>query len=407
MVESENYLVEGLLYLVNGRDEKSLDRSEGVSKRFYQKHIIKVDFEPSKRYADFTSSQIAQLLLQPQTVDGHSNSLDHSSSGVSRFESDASRFTDRGTQLSNALHGEGQEKPRQNEQVRALVYISDNYTTDGMIREEYILRMQKATSDAKVLGVSASFVDKYIIPGLVKRDIASTASLESQVVRQEKGLSSTRKRTGSSDETRGGTSDDTEAHYTKLHKGDEAKGMPYVSQNTHFFYLNLTLLSEAETPRQKAHAEDPSALNLVDFQALEHTNRSPHTQSGLTFPAQLFEVVTKTGPGLPQRRSMVYIVVEESTRPEPPFNIVATTQDLELENELAIMHFRDACSQYCPTIATDSLEHWTRVEGDDFKPGALNWKLYGGTYVCLWAIIPGVEGQVSVRVETQVVSARK
>lgn len=50
-----------------------------------------------------------------------------------------------------------------------LVYVSQNYTADGEIREEYIARMEKATSDAVALGVSKAFVDRVIVPYLEPR----------------------------------------------------------------------------------------------------------------------------------------------------------------------------------------------------------------------------------------------
>ncbi len=147
VVESKSDSVEGLLYLVNKKDERSLDRSEGVSKRFYQKCILRVTFEPSSRYLDLTSSRTAELLAQRQGA------------GV------------QGLGASGAA-----EAPRRPQQVKALVYISEDYTADGRIREEYISRMQKAVSDAVALGVSRSFVNKYVMPHLSKTAVSPATS---------------------------------------------------------------------------------------------------------------------------------------------------------------------------------------------------------------------------------------
>jgi hypothetical protein len=49
---------------------------------------------------------------------------------------------------------------------RALVYVSERFKKDGIIREKYILRMQKAVADVKALGVSQSFIKQAMAPHL-------------------------------------------------------------------------------------------------------------------------------------------------------------------------------------------------------------------------------------------------
>lgn len=48
--------------------------------------------------------------------------------------------------------------------VKALIYISEQHASDGVIREEYIHRMQKAMSDGLMLGISAPYVERCIDP---------------------------------------------------------------------------------------------------------------------------------------------------------------------------------------------------------------------------------------------------
>lgn len=134
VVKSSGESVEGLVYLVNREDERSLDRFEGVAGGFYQKHLLTVSFEPHRHFANRQSFEVAQLISQS----------DESNSGHATTQGD-----------SNSIQN-----------IQALVYVSENYTDDGTICEEYVLRIQKAMFDAEILGVSRSFVSKYVTPFL-------------------------------------------------------------------------------------------------------------------------------------------------------------------------------------------------------------------------------------------------
>ncbi len=48
--------------------------------------------------------------------------------------------------------------------VNALVYISTIYDRNGIIRAEYVPRMERAITDGRALGISAVFVDTYVRP---------------------------------------------------------------------------------------------------------------------------------------------------------------------------------------------------------------------------------------------------
>ncbi|KAJ4115319.1 hypothetical protein NW768_011171 [Fusarium equiseti] len=134
VLKSDGYhSVEGLLYEITATDERALDRNEGVSKGFYQKHIAKVSVQPHDKYTDFNTDGLALLLKQLRQEVGND---------------------DRVTRRSPWS------------KVSALIYVSENYTKDGPAREEYIPRMRNAISDAVFLGVSKPFVNKYIVPYL-------------------------------------------------------------------------------------------------------------------------------------------------------------------------------------------------------------------------------------------------
>lgn len=155
VVQSAGCAVEGLVYLVTPRDERALDRSEGVARYFYRKHILKVALEPDARYLDMSSSQLSQLLAQQTTSDDQAS-------------------PQQGARNPDEADDASRQETHRTRRVKALVYVSERYTTDGTIREEYISRMRKAVSDALKLGVSESFVNQYIVPHLGQGDILPT-----------------------------------------------------------------------------------------------------------------------------------------------------------------------------------------------------------------------------------------
>lgn len=141
--------VEGLIYLINSKDEKSLDRSEGVARDFYQKHLLKMSFEPHERFAYYKTSGLAAALS--------------GRGGVAEYDGVGSMGPGGG--FGDVMGAEPATTGSPGF-IKALVYMSKNYAEDGEIRSEYIGRMQKAITDALRLGVSQSFIDDFIRPHL-------------------------------------------------------------------------------------------------------------------------------------------------------------------------------------------------------------------------------------------------
>lgn len=156
VVESADHSVEGLLYVVTPKDKRALDRAEGVSKAFYEPRFLTIAFEPHKQFANVKSSGVAQLLADRQ--------LSASEDLTGGTQSEGPNSSPRDSTANH--HSEQGELSSAEQHVEALVYVSENYKSDGRIREEYIIRMKKATSDAVTLGVSQSFVNSVINPCL-------------------------------------------------------------------------------------------------------------------------------------------------------------------------------------------------------------------------------------------------
>jgi len=122
--------VEGLVFSVTTSDERTLDRNEGVAKKFYERQFLTITLEEHPLHMNQKTSQVARW-------------LEHN-----RDNTDAKIY----------LSGSRAER------CPALVYISERYNDDGPIREEYIKRMQSAATDAIALGVSRSWIDRAMGP---------------------------------------------------------------------------------------------------------------------------------------------------------------------------------------------------------------------------------------------------
>ncbi|KAM3426692.1 hypothetical protein NHJ13734_009308 [Beauveria thailandica] len=143
IVPSPNDRVEGLVYLLEREDEKSLDRIEAVSKKLYARQRLRVDLTPHQTLCAQKSWLVAAELAR-QSQPGQGNNA------VVVGQGDAN--------LAQIQHN---VRPGR---VKVLVYISEQYKVDGAIRSEYINRMQKAMADGLTLGIPASYVEKCLSP---------------------------------------------------------------------------------------------------------------------------------------------------------------------------------------------------------------------------------------------------
>ncbi|KAM3501206.1 hypothetical protein MY10362_005731 [Beauveria mimosiformis] len=154
VVPSPNRHVEGLVYLVDGEDEKALDRSEGVSKKLYERQLREVDLKPHPTLCEQKASLVAAELARQRQHGQGNNAV-------------ARRGNANQPQIRHELRLGG---------IKVLVYVSERYKADGAIRPEYISRMKKAMADGLKLGISASYVEECINP-LVDPKHRDTAQL--------------------------------------------------------------------------------------------------------------------------------------------------------------------------------------------------------------------------------------
>ncbi|RSM19519.1 hypothetical protein CDV31_001679 [Fusarium ambrosium] len=218
VVPTDGSSVEGLVYLVNARDVRALDRSEGVARKLYQKHMLEIVLQRHRQYSSFTSARLSQVLAEAP------NSSDEATAQPS--DSDSGRPTHR-----DGPPSQRQQRAYRPLDVKALVYVSENYSTDGGIREEYIARMQNAVANASILGVSQSFLDKYIVPHLQPNEEEPAAPeqtpAENQEGKQQEKQEDKKEEGKASESPDAGTS----SHATTSNTADGASGQGKDSQD--------------------------------------------------------------------------------------------------------------------------------------------------------------------------------
>lgn len=122
---SPNDTVLGLCFLLSRKDEERLDINEGVSSGAYQKYVVSVEI-------------------------------------VSANPSIAGRRVKEVHQYINGRDGAPmQHLATRGESVNCLTYANLDITENGRPREEYRGRIAAGVADAKKLGVSQQYFDKY------------------------------------------------------------------------------------------------------------------------------------------------------------------------------------------------------------------------------------------------------
>ncbi|KAJ6015345.1 AIG2-like family protein [Penicillium herquei] len=132
IVECGENFVEGLVYEIDAKDKRRLDRNEGVTLGLYNAEYLLTLLSPVPPHCGIKTFHVAKEL----DID---NQLD-----PKRREHQAPPRDLRQSKL---------------DMVEALVYVSRNYKNDGVIRSEYIKRMEKAIVDGQKMGLTTQFLN--------------------------------------------------------------------------------------------------------------------------------------------------------------------------------------------------------------------------------------------------------
>ncbi|KAF4496240.1 hypothetical protein FAGAP_7610 [Fusarium agapanthi] len=395
-----DHSVEGLLYMIGPKDERTLDRSEGVSKGFYQKYLMRVSFEPHQQYANFKTGRLSHLLEQRRdSMSGDGTHFLNNANRKVRFN--APPHID---PLSYMDSEESLGRHARTEQVKALVYVSEDYVTDGSIREEYIARMQNAVNDAVSLGVSKSFVNKYIVPFLDPEQIwhlSERKSTESPHEQPSKLLE-----LESEPEAQAIVNEESTEEQLS-HKPPAENNVADVSESAtdeKSSDVDMNEETNQEEPPSQPVVKEDDLSGHIDLSKLRTENREREENSGSSgiFPPDLLEAVDKVnysaidGSG---KNIYLIIVYQNGAEANSAFSVATASKGIQVANELAMKELRELCALNTkPVVEEEEPDVVVVKEG---SPGDLAWKLEEDAYLHLSSARPGEEPWLMVWVESK------
>ncbi|KAF5989134.1 hypothetical protein FCOIX_171 [Fusarium coicis] len=398
VVESgSEHSVEGLLYMIGPKDERTLDRNEGVSKDLYQKYLMRVSFEPHLQYANFKTGRLAHLLEQRR---------DLTNGDGTHFPNNANRKVrlNAPPHIDPVSYMDSEERPGRRahtEQVKALVYVSEDYTTDGAIREEYITRMQNAVNDAVSLGVSKSFVNRYIVPFLSSEQIWHLSEKEPTETHHEQPSKLL--------ETE--AEPDTQAIVDEEPKEELLNDKPPAENNAADVSVLATDGKSSdvdmdEETNQEASTSEPvvkedDLSGYIDLSKLRIENCDGNDGSGM-FPTDLLEAVDKVNhSAIDGRGKNIYVVIvkQKDKEANSGFSVASASKGIQVANELAMKEFKELCALNAkPVVEEEEPDVVVVKEG---SPGDLSWKLEEDAYLHLSSARTGKEPWLMVWVESK------
>ena len=174
--------VEGIVFTVSSSDVEALRRYENVERKFYAEREFEIEVErirdtalQGRTPADaarFLASYNAETSLTETNLSVDAASPEHNHTTSNSTVGDTHLQTpDYSTSHENPSASKAEEPNPVtiNEELerdirKALIYISYEYPLPGIIRDEYIGRMQLAMADALKLGVSQTYLETSLHP---------------------------------------------------------------------------------------------------------------------------------------------------------------------------------------------------------------------------------------------------
>ncbi|KAI1092383.1 hypothetical protein F5B19DRAFT_492432 [Rostrohypoxylon terebratum] len=183
-------VIEGILFYVTEKNIATLDRNEGVKKKFYVREYLEVEVEPLLFAPPPGASE--NMVAAAQWLRECGSQMLSQLALLSQPSSSSTQFP----RLSNTNFEESRNgSPKI--VVEALVYLSYRYVEDGHIRPEYVERMKLAMDDAQLLGVSETYLDTCLKPLVFAKKPETSEADNNQVNQgepQSRGQSETARR---------------------------------------------------------------------------------------------------------------------------------------------------------------------------------------------------------------------
>jgi hypothetical protein len=147
-------MVEGLVFSITDKDRRTLDRKEGIKLGVYERVVLNVHLE---RHPNLTEKKTAFVRdrLQDESFD-----IGEIPANPANLVTPQPKLS----VLSKKPPPSVRSPAAEVEEIEAITYLSTKYADDGLIRLEYVQRMENAINDAVKLNVSRDFVKRYLEP---------------------------------------------------------------------------------------------------------------------------------------------------------------------------------------------------------------------------------------------------
>ncbi|OQD68288.1 hypothetical protein PENPOL_c003G08683 [Penicillium polonicum] len=142
-------VVEGLVFSITDKDRRTLDRKEGIKLGLYERVVLNILLERHPNLADKKTAFVRDR-LQDESYDTGENA--------------ATNPQPKQSVLSKKSPPSVRSPAAEVERIEAITYLSTKYADDGLIRLEYVQRMENAINDAVKLNMSRDFVERYLEP---------------------------------------------------------------------------------------------------------------------------------------------------------------------------------------------------------------------------------------------------
>lgn len=167
-------VVEGLVFSITDKDRRTLDRKEGIKLGAYERVVLNVLLERHPNLAEKKTAFVRDRLQD------ESNAIDRPASYKEtlvesqqkylampdgpNIGKNAADLQPKLSVLSKNPPSSVRSPAAEVEIIEAITYLSTKYADNGLIRREYVQRMENAISDAVKLDVSRNFVERCLEP---------------------------------------------------------------------------------------------------------------------------------------------------------------------------------------------------------------------------------------------------
>ncbi|CRL22564.1 AIG2-like [Penicillium camemberti] len=141
-------VVEGLVFSITDKDRRTLDRKEGIKLGVYERVVLNVLLERHPNLTEKKTAFVRDRLQDESYNIGENTANPQPKPSV----------------LSKKPPPSVRSPAAEVEEIEAITYLSTKYADNGLIRLEYVQRMENAINDAVKLNMSRGFVERYLEP---------------------------------------------------------------------------------------------------------------------------------------------------------------------------------------------------------------------------------------------------